>query len=42
MISDFDVASSLANWSSIIILQSDGAMIILIDNIFIDIISLFF
>ena len=42
IITDIDVASLLATWSSTIILQFDDTLIILIDNIVMDIVSLLF
>ena len=42
IISDIDVSCTLSNFSSTIILQFDCDMVIFIDNIFMDLVSLLF
>ena len=41
-ITDIDVASSLATWLSDILIQFDGALIIFIDDVVVDLVSLIF
>ena len=42
ILSDIYLSCPLATWSSTIILQFDGALVILIDNIVMDLVSIFF